>query len=265
MIKGLLHFHSDFSYDGHDSIEQIANWGKSEAIDFIILTEHDNDFDDEKFDRYVKECNRNSQDIIIVPGIEYSFGSKRHIHINVFGVREFLCTNNSLEDIPRFIKQVKDLGGIAILNHPKSIIKEIADLDLTMLFGVELWNTKSDFLYSPDPRTYKFIKESLNDKKVFLTSDIHKIPKNAYAFIFSSIECNDLNSINDVINILKEGNFNCVFNKNVIENNFHNIQLKKHLLFFAGLHQKTYRILRNFKRSLGLKVSPKIVKKLKLK
>lgn len=262
MSKGVLHFHSDFSYDGHNSIEEIANWAKSEAIDFIILTEHDNDYDAEKFDRYVKECRRNSKDIIVVPGIEYSFGLKRHIHFNVFGVNEFIKTDNTIEDLPRFLKYVQDQGGLSILNHPKSITREIESVDFSALFGVELWNTKSDFLYSPDPRTYKFIKSKLINKAIFTTSDIHKIPNKEYAKIIFNESIVDTKSI---INLIRTKNFYCVFEDKKIESNYNEIKLNKMMLFLAGCHQKTYRFLRNIKRTLGLDVSPKIVKMIKLK
>ncbi|MDY2587082.1 PHP domain-containing protein [Winogradskyella aquimaris] len=262
MVKGILHVHSDFSYDGINSIEEIANWAKSEKIDFVILTEHDNDFNDEKFDSYLEECRKNSNNIIIVPGIEYSFGKKRHIHINVFGIDQFLNTNNTIEDIPRFLKTVKSLNGIAVLNHPKSIVKELGFIDLSSLFGVELWNTKSDFLYSPDPRTYKLVKEKLMNKAVFVTSDIHTIPKNEYAKIISMETVADINS---VVTLIRNRSFYCVFNNAIIENTFKDIQLNKVLLFLAGSHHKTYRFLRSIKRVLGLNVSPKIVKMIKLK
>lgn len=262
MSRGLLHFHSDFSYDGHNSIQEIAVWAKSEGIDFIVLTEHDNDYDTEKFDRYVKECQKNSCEITIVPGIEYSFGSKRHVHINVFGVNEFIETNNDIEDIPRFLKYVEDKGGLSILNHPKSITKEIEDTDFSALFGVELWNTKSDFLYSPDPRTDKFIKRKLIEKAIFATSDIHKIPKKEYAKMMSVASITDTKSIVDLI---RNRRFYCVFGDKKIENRYNDIRLSKMLLFLARVHQKAYRFLRNIKRTFGLNVSPKLVKMIKLK
>jgi hypothetical protein len=262
MSKGLLHFHSDFSYDGHNSIEEIAEWAKLEGIDFIILTEHDNDYDTDKFDAYVKECLKNSNDITIVPGIEYSFGLKRHIHFNVFGVNEFIQTNNSIDDIPRFLKYVKNKGGLSILNHPKSITKEIENVDFSALFGVELWNTKSDFLYSPDPRTDKFIKSKLADKAVFVTSDIHKIPKCEYAKILSD---ESIENTKSVIDLIRERKFYCMFEEKKIENHYGEIQLDKVKLFLAGAHQKTYKFLRNMKRTFGVNVSPKIVKMIKLK
>jgi len=262
MSKGLLHFHSNFSYDGHNSIQEIVEWAKLEGLDFIILTEHDNDYDTEKYDKYVKECSINSNEIIIVPGIEYSFGLKRHIHFNVFGVNEFIKTNNSIEDLPRFLKYVEDKGGLSILNHPKSITKEIKNVDFSSLFGVELWNTKSDFLYSPDPRTYKFIKRKLINKAIFATSDIHKIPKKIYAKISSDESIVDTKS---VIDLIRERKFYCVFEDKKIENKYNEIKLSKVMLFMAGFHQKVYRVLRNIKRTLGLNISTKIVKMIKLK
>ena len=87
MSKGLLHFHSNFSYDGHNSIQEIAKWRKTEKIDFIILTEHDNDFDNQKFENYVNECEKHSKNIILVPGIEYSFGQKRPFPQSWAGLR----------------------------------------------------------------------------------------------------------------------------------------------------------------------------------
>lgn len=263
MSKGLLHVHSNFSYDGKNSIEELKFWGKTQNLNFIILTEHDNDFDALKFKKYQDECiKQSSDDLIFIAGIEYSFGSKRHIHISVFGVNEFIKTNNTLEDIPRFLKYVAAQGGLSVLNHPKSITSEVKDIDFSALFGVELWNTKSDFLYSPDPRTNKFIKSKLRNKAIFTTSDIHEIPNKEYAEIVSEEAISNTAS---VVDLIKNKMFYCIFNKNIIENNFEDIKLNALLLFLAGLHQKTYKSLRQIKRIFGLNVSPKTVKLLKLK
>jgi len=263
MSKGLLHVHSDFSYDGKNSIKELKNWGKTQGLNFIILTEHDNDFDDVKFKTYYNECViQSSEDLIFIPGIEYSFGSQRHIHINVFGVEELIKTNNTLNDIPRFLTDVAAKGGLSVLNHPKSVVKEIQHIDFSALFGVELWNTKSDFLYSPDPRTNKFIKSKLTNKVIFATSDIHKIPNSAYAAIESEELINDTKS---VIDLIKNKKFFCVFEGKTIENNFEAIQLNTLLLFLAGIHQKIYKFLRKIKRLFGLNVSPSTVRRLKLK
>ena len=262
MKQGVLHIHSTYSYDGYNTIEEIAEWAKGEDLDFVILTEHDNDFNEEKFNRYRADCERNSRDLKIFPGIEYSFGVKRHIHINVFGIQEFIETGNNPEDISPFLKKVKTMGGFSVLNHPKGILKEISELDLTHLDGIELWNTKNDFHYAPDPRVVRFISSHYKDKWVLATSDIHRLPMGAYAKVVLK---SDFGSVRELTGNLKQGAYHCTFGSRRIPSKIRSFRWNPGLLWAAGKHEQAYQIIRKSSRALGIKAPPQLVKRLKLK
>jgi len=47
-FEGLMHIHSRYSYDGFFSLEELSELSKSRGYNFIVLTDHADDFDGEK-------------------------------------------------------------------------------------------------------------------------------------------------------------------------------------------------------------------------
>ena len=55
-FKGIIHIHTTYSYDGTLSLPDFVNLVKKRHIDFIVLTEHAEDFDDKKMQAFVNDC-----------------------------------------------------------------------------------------------------------------------------------------------------------------------------------------------------------------
>src|ERR671918_2188878 len=86
MVRGMLHVHSTFSYDGHHSLEEIVQYARERNIRFLAMSEHSDGLDQPTFDRYVQECARQTtSDCLVIPGVEFS--CEGDLHILGFGLR----------------------------------------------------------------------------------------------------------------------------------------------------------------------------------
>ncbi len=262
MITGLLHVHSNYSYDGRNTIKEYADWGKRNNVRFIILTEHEDGFTQERFNTFKNECLLNSdKDLLIIPAIEYSFGEKSNIHINIVGCDEFLTHNKKIECIPEFLKLAATKGAFSILNHPKKILNHIKHIDLISLDAIEIWNTKNDFSYAPFYSVNKFILSSSKKYYSIVCSDLHQIPNSSFAKI---IIYDELLSTSNIIKCLKSGSFYTQFKKSIIHPK-HKQSNKMFLMVLAHFHSLIYSSLKIISRKFKIPVSTKIVNLIKLK
>ena len=87
-LKGYVHIHSHYSYDGVDSIEKIARFFRKKGYRFVCLTEHADDFSNDKMDSFVNECRRCSDpDLLVIPGLEYRCNNL--VHLLAIGVDQY--------------------------------------------------------------------------------------------------------------------------------------------------------------------------------
>lgn len=67
-MKALFHFHSNFSYDGLNSVERIIRFIVRNDIDTVVLTDHDNIEGSRKLTCTLARANINCK---VVPAVEY--------------------------------------------------------------------------------------------------------------------------------------------------------------------------------------------------
>ena len=143
--KGVIHFHSRYSHDGHDAPGDIAARLNAAGIDFCVLTDHFEDFDAQKFQRYLAELEavNSLQQTVVVPAIEAEFRGFHVIFLPVVSYEE--------------IRSIVEAGTLAcgnmmkILAHPtKHPMRDVAEFLRTQrLDGIELWNQQADGNYLP--------------------------------------------------------------------------------------------------------------------
>ena len=56
--SGILHVHSNLSYDGQNTLAEIASLAKSRGYQFVGMSEHSDTFDPQKMAYLVNECRR---------------------------------------------------------------------------------------------------------------------------------------------------------------------------------------------------------------
>src|SRR3989338_6650144 len=117
---GVVHFHSNYSYDGNVSIDESVNAAKGAGLDFIMLTDH--------FRLDAKKDGHEGWhgNILLIVGEEIS---PRYNHYLAFNIKEPIVRKRYENKPQEYIDEVNNQGGFGIIAHP--------DHEGTELFGVK--------------------------------------------------------------------------------------------------------------------------------
>jgi hypothetical protein len=142
-VLAVCHAHSDWSYDGSWTLEQLSAKFGGQGCRVLMMTEHDRGFTAARLEEYRVACAKaSSAAILVVPGIEYSDADNR-VHVLVWGPVPFLG-----EALPtsEMLESVRSANGVAVLAHPsrKSAWKSFSPYWAERLLGIEVWNRKYD-------------------------------------------------------------------------------------------------------------------------
>jgi hypothetical protein len=139
-VQGTFHFHSTYSHDGTSTLPEIAAALRAQGFTFCVMTEHFEDFDAEKFERYQADLHKVSalSGLTFVPGME----------LHLAGLDTLLFPIRSFEDLVRLEQgSVEHMPPICkVLAHPARYNRAqvLAHLDRYGIDGIELWNQQSD-------------------------------------------------------------------------------------------------------------------------
>lgn len=211
-VTGIYHIHSSFSYDGSDSLKDIATWGKSHGLRFVLLTEHDLGFDEALFKEYCAECSKNSDDVLLVPGIEYEVvhGGKR-IHVGAIGLPALLDSSVVAKGLLALVDAIQSHGGLAILHHPHNIRRVLTQEHIEAFDLIELWNTKFDCGFGPNHQFCRWLQGVDCHGPFLVSADIHRVDRfdqHNIAFVDLPINPTDL-QIAAILDCLRQGQYRC--------------------------------------------------------
>lgn len=147
-MRALLHVHSNYSYDGEPSLEELAAWGATRGLRAILLSEHTNDFDKDKARRFVAHCDALAgEPCRVVPGLE--FPVRGGFHLLGLSIRAF----EPIVDPVAAVRFIREQGGLAVLAHPARYKGDWPDdAMLAELDGIEVWNARYDGRFVPSER-----------------------------------------------------------------------------------------------------------------
>ncbi|MFB0987487.1 MAG: hypothetical protein QMB94_14410 [Phycisphaerales bacterium] len=137
------HIHSEWSYDASWSLDDLVSAFISRGCSVMLMTEHDKGWNQDRWRLYEQACaDASTQDMLVVPGIEYSDPSNT-IHVLVWGVSEFLGEGLETADL---LAKVRQFNGVAVLAHPdrRQAWRKFESSWAADLLGVEVWNRKTD-------------------------------------------------------------------------------------------------------------------------
>ena len=142
-VFAACHVHSKWSYDGSWSLEALSAKFSRRGCRVLMMTEHDRGFTPSRLDQYREACAQaSSNEILVVPGIEYSDAANR-VHVLVWGPVPFLG-----ESLPTsaMLDAVHAAGGLAVLAHPsrRDAWRSFDPCWTSRLLGIETWNRKYD-------------------------------------------------------------------------------------------------------------------------
>lgn len=154
-VPGVVHIHSAYSHDGHDSLERIRDWAAAAGVRFVAMTDHAEDFDQARFREYQQACAGLSTDrVMLIPGLEFRFARHRGLHLLACGLERF-SQPETLED---FVRDVADAARLAILAHPILTAYRVPAVVGDCIDAVEVWNASYNTRYLPDPRAIAFLR-----------------------------------------------------------------------------------------------------------
>ena len=142
-VLAVCHAHSDWSYDGTWTLEELSGKFRGHGCRVLMMTEHDRGFSATRLEEYRAACVKaSSSDMLVVPGIEYSDPDNR-VHVLVWGPVPFLG-----ESLPtgEMLESVRAANGVAVLAHPsrKKAWESFEPYWAERLLGIEVWNRKYD-------------------------------------------------------------------------------------------------------------------------
>jgi hypothetical protein len=199
---GIVHVHSKLSYDGQNTLAEIASLGRSRGYRFVGMSEHSDTFDPDKMAQLVDECRRLSDPaFLMIPGLEFTCDNR--LHLLALGIDRYTDAKNPI-DVARFVQAQ---GGVAVLSHPSRYGYRIPSGLEMLLDGIEVWNAGYDGRFIPNDRSIRLWK-SLHARnpslRAFGSQDLHAVDRHRHVRV--SVCCERL-SRDGILENLKGGNF----------------------------------------------------------
>lgn len=173
VFTGILHVHSNFSYDGVHSVDELAAFGRACGYDFMAMSEHSDTLDQETMGVYVQECQRVSGgDFVMIPGIEFTCTG--NLHVVGLGVPTYTALTNPVS-VAEF---VRERGGVPVVAHPSRYSYRIASSLAPVLGGIEIWNASYDGRFAPDNASLSLLEEFRKRNEsllAFAGQDLHRV------------------------------------------------------------------------------------------
>ena len=172
MLQGALHIHSTYS-DGEFSLAELRELFLQAGCRFACVTDHADAFanDDARLDAYRRECESKSDARFrFIAGLEYTCVDR--MHVLGYGV----TTPIDSADPEEVIRRIRELGGLAVVAHPKDTAFEAIERFDPLPDGIEVWNSKYDGRYAPRAGTFALLaraKTRRGDMRAFYGQDLH--------------------------------------------------------------------------------------------
>ena len=141
--RAAMHIHSEWSYDADWPLDRLAEAFRRRRYDIVLLCEHDQGFDPDRWAAYQQACAQASgDDLLLVPGIEYS-DPENVVHVPVWGPLDF--QGEALSTV-QLLDQLDGAPAFTVFAHPTRRDAHVAiDPDLLDRFSaIEVWNRKYD-------------------------------------------------------------------------------------------------------------------------
>lgn len=187
-FKGIIHVHSNYSYDGQHSLAEIARHGKERGYQFIGMSEHSDTLDQERVAEYVEECKKVSgPDLLVIPGIEFT--CENNLHLVGLGVRCYLDAKDPIK-VAHFIREQNKVSFIA---HPVRYGYQLPPHLAEVVDGIEVWNAGYDSRFVPNDVSLKLLKEIRRNNRSILAfggQDLHRLTDHWY--VEMTVSCKEL-------------------------------------------------------------------------
>ena len=113
MVKGIIHCHTNHSYDSQLRLSDLCATLRRKGFHFVALTEHSKGMTSKKYEEFLTACQKeNKETFMVIPGLEVRCDDGTEIA--GIGVNQ-LISHGSANQV---ITQIHELGGFALWVHP---------------------------------------------------------------------------------------------------------------------------------------------------
>ncbi|HEX4799407.1 MAG TPA: PHP domain-containing protein [Candidatus Paceibacterota bacterium] len=171
-IRGIIHAHSNYSYDAKLSLVRLREEYIRAGLRFACMTEHTDAMSVESARSFVRECELLSDEqFIFIPGFEVPY---KRAHVLMIGQRIFFdAYAPTIEVLRRWTKECP----MVILAHPVRNHFEVDEGLLSEIDALEVWNQQYEGKRVPRTRSLRLFK-TLREKKIELLAtggvDFHR-------------------------------------------------------------------------------------------
>lgn len=203
VLRGIIHVHSTYSYDGHHPLEDIARYAAALGHGFIAMSEHSDTFDRLRMYEYADACHRlSTPGCLLIAGIE--FRCDGDLHILGLGISDYVDATDP-HTVARFIREA---GGVAVVAHPRRCHYRIPPTLVPLVDGIEVWNAAYDGRFVPNPcclAVVEQLRRRVNPALLaFGAQDLHRISDQRVVEL--SVSCAEATKAS-VLAALKAGRF----------------------------------------------------------
>lgn len=159
--SGIVHVHTAYSHDGHDSLAQLRDACIERGIGFVGITDHAEDLTAGSFTRLVSECAELSGDrCLLIPGLEYRFAGYAGLHLLALGLERWISPRTPAE----FATEARSAARFTIIAHPRLASYRIPAEVAAMIDAIEIWNPVYDTRWLPDTRAMRLLRDLRRDR-----------------------------------------------------------------------------------------------------
>jgi hypothetical protein len=184
-IKGLVHVHSTYSYDGKESLASLRELLMQKGLSFCFLTEHTDEMTVEKAQMFVQECRTLSgSQFVFIPGFEVPY---KDAHILLIGTESFM---GQKADAPMLLEW-STRARLTVLAHPVRNKFTIDETILSAIDAVEIWNQQYEGKKVPRVHSSEFLRELQMRKNELIATggtDFHRKEHLGSPFLVLDVE-----------------------------------------------------------------------------
>lgn len=153
---GILHVHSDYSHDGQDTLEGLAELSRARGIGFVGLTEHAEDLDAEVYAEYLLHCAKvtAASGVMLIPGLEFRFPGFKGMHLLAFGVSRWIAPATPRD----FLRLAAEAARFTMAAHPVLFRHELPEEVAAGIDAIEIWNASYNTRWLPDPKAISLLR-----------------------------------------------------------------------------------------------------------
>lgn len=164
--------HTVLSHDGKMTLEELVSFLKGKGYDYIAITEHSYDIDNESMKRLVEDAAElSSDDFLIIPGIEF----RCHGWVDIIGYG--VVQKCDSEDPVEVINHIHNHGGVAVFAHPNVRDYPIDNHWVAILDGCEIWNVSNEGKHLPQSggvKMFRRLARANGSLLAFTGLDLHR-------------------------------------------------------------------------------------------